>query len=59
MLAFPAGSQDEVKAAYAAGMAAGGTDEGGPGYRPPEKTEFYGAYLRDPTGNKLCVYCKS
>jgi len=58
MLAFPANSQDEVKAAYAAGMAAGGTDEGGPGFRPPEKQEFYGAYLRDPTGNKLCVYFK-
>ena len=59
MLAFPAKSQDEVKAAHAAGLAAGGTDEGKPGYRPPEKQEFYGAYLRDPTGNKLCVYCKS
>jgi catechol 2,3-dioxygenase-like lactoylglutathione lyase family enzyme len=59
MLAFPAKSQDEVKAAHAAGLAAGGTDEGKPGYRPPEKTEFYGAYLRDPTGNKLCIYCKS
>jgi len=28
------------------------------GFRPPEGTEFYGAYLRDPTGNKLCVYYK-
>ena len=58
MLAFPAKTHDEVKAAHAAGLAAGGSDEGKPGYRPPEKTEFYGAYLRDPTGNKLCVYCK-
>ena len=58
MLAFPAKSQDEVKAAHAAGLAAGGSDEGKPGFRPPEKQDFYGAYLRDPTGNKLCVYCK-
>jgi catechol 2,3-dioxygenase-like lactoylglutathione lyase family enzyme len=58
MLAFSTASQDEVKAAHAAGLSAGGTDEGAPGFRPPEKREWYGAYLRDPTGNKVCVYCK-
>jgi catechol 2,3-dioxygenase-like lactoylglutathione lyase family enzyme len=58
MLAFTAKTQDEVKEAHAAALAAGGSDEGAPGFRPPEKTTFYGAYLRDPTGNKLCVYCK-
>ena len=58
MLAFTAKSQDEVKAAYAAGLAHGGSDEGAPGFRPPEKQTWYGAYLRDPTGNKLCVFCK-
>jgi hypothetical protein len=36
----------------------GGTDEGAPGPRPADSTTFYGAYLRDPTGNKICVYCK-
>ena len=59
MLAFPAKSEDEVKAAYAGGLAHGGSDEGPPGFRPPDKREFYGAYLRDPTGNKLCVYWKA
>ena len=59
MLAFKAHSQAEVDAAYTAGLAHGGSDEGKPGFRPPEGTEFYGAYLRDPTGNKLCVYFKS
>jgi catechol 2,3-dioxygenase-like lactoylglutathione lyase family enzyme len=58
MLAFPAKSEDEVKAAYAGGLAQGGSDEGPPGFRPADKREFYGAYLRDPTGNKLCVYWK-
>jgi catechol 2,3-dioxygenase-like lactoylglutathione lyase family enzyme len=58
MLAFTAKNQDEVKAAYKAGLAAGGSDEGAPGFRPPEKQEWYGAYLRDPTGNKICVFCK-
>jgi catechol 2,3-dioxygenase-like lactoylglutathione lyase family enzyme len=58
MIAFTAKTEDEVKAAHAAGLAAGGTDEGAPGFRPPEKQTWYGAYLRDPTGNKVCVYCK-
>ncbi len=58
MLGFVAKNEDEVKAAHAAGLAHGGSDEGAPGFRPPEKQSFYGAYLRDPTGNKLCVFCK-
>lgn len=58
MLGFAAKSEAEVKAAHAAGLANGGSDEGAPGYRPPEKQTFYGAYLRDPTGNKVCVFYK-
>ena len=58
MLAFPSKSKDEVQAAYKAGLAAGGTDEGAPGFRPADKETWYGAYLRDPTGNKVCVYYK-
>jgi len=56
MIAFTVPSQDAVRAAHAAGLANGGSDEGAPGYRPPDGKEFYGAYLRDPTGNKLCVF---
>jgi predicted lactoylglutathione lyase len=57
MIAYRAPSADAVKAAYAAAMKNGGKDEGGPGFRPPDaKQGFYGAYLRDPTGNKLCVF---
>ncbi len=56
MIAFAAPSQEAVRAAHAAGLTAGGADEGAPGYRPPDGTRFYGAYLRDPTGNKLCVF---
>jgi catechol 2,3-dioxygenase-like lactoylglutathione lyase family enzyme len=57
MIAFKADSQDAVKAAYEAGLANGGTDEGAPGYRPPEATSgFYGAYVRDAAGNKICIY---
>lgn len=58
MVAYAAQSPDAVKAAYEGGMKAGGTDEGAPGFRPPEaKAGFYGAYVRDPTGNKLCIFC--
>lgn len=58
MIAFTAKTQDAVKAAHAAGLAHGGKDEGVPGYRPPDKQSWYGAYLRDPTGNKIAVFHK-
>ncbi|MBI1328792.1 MAG: VOC family protein [Alphaproteobacteria bacterium] len=58
MLAFIAPSKDAVGAAYEAGLKNGGKDEGAPGPRPADSTTFYGAYLRDPTGNKICVFAK-
>lgn len=59
MIAFKAVDQDRVRTAHAAALAAGGLDEGALGFRPPEGTAFYGAYFRDPVGNKLCVYTTS
>ena len=60
MISYLAQSPDAVKAAHAGGMANGGTDEGAPGFRPAEATSgFYGAYLRDPTGNKICLFAVS
>lgn len=56
MLAFPAGSKEQVDDAFTLGIAAGGKDEGMPGARTDH---FYGAYLRDPTGNKICIYFRS
>ena len=57
MIGFKAPSPEAVAAAYNGGMANGGSDEGKPGFRPPDATSgFYGAYLRDPTGNKICVF---
>lgn len=58
MIAFKGDTREQVEAAYAAGLASGGTDEGKPGKRPEDSTTFYGAYLRDPTGNKFAVFCK-
>jgi hypothetical protein len=56
MISFKANAKADVDAAHKAALSSGGSDEGTPGYRPPEKQTFYGAYMRDPTGNKLCVY---
>jgi catechol 2,3-dioxygenase-like lactoylglutathione lyase family enzyme len=57
MTGFKSDTQEQVKVAHAAALANGGTDEGAPGFRPPEATSgFYGAYARDAAGNKLCVY---
>jgi catechol 2,3-dioxygenase-like lactoylglutathione lyase family enzyme len=53
MAAFAAPSRAAVDAAYAAAMAAGGSDEGKPGPRPHFAPDYYGAYVRDPDGNKL------
>ncbi|MEM7688676.1 MAG: VOC family protein [Pseudomonadota bacterium] len=42
-----------VDAAYKAAMQNGGSDEGAPGPRPLYGPDFYGAYARDPDGNKM------
>lgn len=55
-LGLAASSRAAVHAFHAAGLAAGGTDEGAPGPRAFTPTA-YGAYLRDPEGNKICAYC--
>ena len=53
MVAFRAPSDAAVDAAHAAGLGAGGADEGAPGLRPHYAPDYYGAYLRDPDGNKV------
>ena len=53
MVAFAAPSRTAVDAAYAAAIAAGARDEGLPGERPGYGPGYYGAYVRDPDGNKL------
>jgi catechol 2,3-dioxygenase-like lactoylglutathione lyase family enzyme len=53
MTAFLAPDAGSVDAAHKAGLANGGTDEGAPGPRPHYGGGYYGAYLRDPDGNKV------
>ena len=52
---FEAESEEAVKAWPAAGVANGGTCEGQPEPKPQAHGAF-GAYLRDPDGNKLGAY---
>ncbi len=53
MVGLLCASEEEVQAAHAAALANGGSDEGAPGPRPDYGPEFYGAYVRDPDGNKM------
>lgn len=58
MLAFRAEDRAAVEACHKAALEAGGTDEGAPGIRGEFNPPFYGAYFRDPTGNKICVFVR-
>lgn len=58
MVGLLAPSMEAVREAHAAALAAGGANEGEPGPRPADSTSFYGAYFRDPTGNKYCVFAR-
>lgn len=56
MIAFEAPSQSQVRALHAAALAAGGFDEGRPGFRASYGADFYVGYLRDPQGNKIALF---
>ena len=57
MVAIVLKERAQVDALYAKALELGGTDEGPPGVRGEEGPQaFYGAYFRDPDGNKLCAF---
>jgi len=56
MVAFEARSQAQVRDLHAAALAAGGADEGQPGFRAAYGAHFYVGYLRDPQGNKIALF---
>ena len=55
-IAFQAVDADQVAAFYAAGLAAGGRDNGAPGERPYHPG-YYAAFLLDPDGNNIEAVC--
>ncbi|AOJ67116.1 glyoxalase [Burkholderia ubonensis] len=56
-IAFDAATRELVDRCHALALQRGGTCEGPPGLRPHYHPDYYGAYFRDPDGNKLCVVC--
>ena len=56
MAGFQAESRAVVDAVHARALELGGSDEGAPGLRGDDPDCFYGAYFRDPDGNKLAVF---
>ena len=55
-LGFSADSPEAIDAWHAAGLANGGTaNEDPPGIRGEVPMKMYLAYLRDPSGNKICA----
>lgn len=56
-IAFQADSREHVDAFHAAGLAADGVDNGGPGLRPQYHPHYYGAFIYDPDGNNTEAVC--
>lgn len=57
MAAFMVQNRAMVDEVYTLALSLGGSCEGSPGLRPEYHAQYYGAYFRDPEGNKLCVVC--
>ncbi len=57
MMALVFDERAKVDAIHAAAVAEGGACSGPPGVRGEEGEQaFYGAYFRDPDGNKFCAF---
>ena len=54
MVALQPGSKEAVDAYYRKAIDLGATCDGEPGQRIPK--QFYGAYVKDPDGNKLAFF---
>lgn len=58
-VAFAADTREQVDRFHAAALAAGGTDNGGPGPRPEYSEGYYGAFVLDPDGHNIEAVCHS
>jgi len=54
MISFACDTREDAAAMHGKALELGGTCEGAPG--PRGDTGFYGAYFRDPEGNKICAF---
>jgi len=54
-IAFSAKDKSAVDGFYKAGLAAGGSDNGKPGYRKEYTPGYYAAFLKDPDGHNIEV----
>ena len=54
---FLAESRDQVRAFHEAALAAGGTDNGGPGLRPHYHPDYYAAFVFDLDGHNIEAVC--
>ena len=56
-VAFKVERRDQVHAFHAAGLRAGGRDNGAPGLRPHYGPNYYAAFLLDPDGANIEAVC--
>lgn len=52
-IAFAAGSRAQVDTFHRVALDNGGVSDGVPGLRPEYNPNYYGAFVRDPDGNKI------
>ncbi|MFE1598912.1 VOC family protein [Methylobacterium sp. ID0610] len=52
-VAFQARDQGMVRAFHRTALLHGGSEDGAPGLRPEYNANYYGAFVRDPDGNKI------
>ena len=57
MIALQSPDRATVDAVFALALRGGGEGDGDPAVRPHYHRNFYGAYFRDPDGNKMCICC--
>ncbi|MBV9916920.1 MAG: VOC family protein [Solirubrobacterales bacterium] len=58
-VALRASGKAAVDAAHAAGLVAGGVDDGAPGGRPQYGRRYYAGYMRDPDGLRVEVVART
>ena len=57
-IAFTVDERETVHTFHAAGLDAGGTDNGAPGLRTNYHPDYYAAFILDPDGNNIEAVCR-